>query len=113
MHVRSNMRVTADDDVPPDIRRMVASRAESILQGTASGDYIEVTIRKRKSPSEIYAVHVGTPGDGYSQDFQPEDLDSERFDRWLRQQGKHMEANCWCGHKPGDHALPQCSSCAV
>lgn len=108
-----NVKVTADDDVPSDIRRIVAERVQKTIRGASDGDFVQVTIAKRKNPNEIYDVRVGGPGSEFQHDFERGDLDSERFDIWLHQTGKHLNENCWCGHAPSDHALPQCTTCEV
>lgn len=113
LSTQKNIKVTADDDVPPEVRRIVSSRVERVIQGAGTGDFLQVTIRKRKNPNEIYDVRLGGPGNEFQHDFERGDLDSEQFDLWLQQNGKHLDTNCWCGHPPADHSLPQCTSCEV
>ncbi len=108
-----SIKVTADDDVPAEVRRAVVSRVESLIRGAAADDFIQVTIARRKNPNEIYDVRVGRHGREYQHDFERGDLESERFDIWLREKGEHLSETCWCGHPAEDHSIPQCASCEV
>lgn len=113
LQTHRNVQVTANDDVPADVRRIIANRVEKTLRGAAAGDFVQVTIAKRRNPNEIYDVRVGTHGTEFQKDFERGDLDSELFDMWLTQKGEHFAENCWCGHPPKDHSLPQCTSCEI
>lgn len=109
----SNVRVIADDAVPAEIRGIVASKIEKAIRPTAAGDFVQVTIGKRRNPDEIYDVRLAISGHEIQHDFQRGDLESERFEMWLHQEGGHLETNCWCGHRAEEHSLPQCTTCEV
>lgn len=111
LQMHRNVKITAADDVPADVRRVVASRIERALQQGGSNEFVHVTIAKRKNPNEIYDVRIMLGGEEFQHDFERGDLDSERFDIWLGEQGKHLEEGCWCRHSAEEHTLPQCTGC--
>ena len=111
LQMHRNVKITAADDVPADVRRDVSSRIERALQEVGSDEFVHATIGKRKNPNEIYDVRIGIGGEEFQRDFERGDLDSERFDLWLGERGKHLEQNCWCRHPAGEHTLPRCTGC--
>lgn len=107
----AKVHLTAGDDVPLEVCRTVSQKVETLVRRADPGKDAEVTVSRRDNPDEIYDVGVSVHGKEFRQDFQPGDLDSERFDIWLAQGGKHLAEPCWCGHSSTDHALPECTRC--